>query len=220
MYVDTGTSWKALIAYGRATDEVPTAGWTSVNAGSGSSFTTLLGFLFGAAPSDGTINENMRCFVRTLPAKPYKVRTHIRMMPAGKSSATNAAAGAGLVLRDSVGGGLVGWQLQHNPGDTTNFPRLVAGKWTSPTVFSANYVDGHVLNQELGGGGGGIWLELADDNLGTATSRSFRFSMDGVNWFTFFQASATDFITPNQIGVCINPKINELDATFEGWEVA
>ena len=154
-----------------------------LNQGSSTESTTH-GFAFLAHPG-GSSSFDVSARVMAQPTKPYTITALMRI---GMSNTFNAA---GLLWRDSSGGGLhcvgVGWEGSATPG-------FDSFKANSPTSFNAHY---------SGSPGSGpwpsindLWIRIQDDN----TNRIFSVSIDGQTWLPLFTVGNTDFLTANQVG--------------------
>jgi len=148
---------------------------------------------------DTARSDNHRMLVMTEPATPYTITACVLI----RDPVTSYAFG-GLCWRDSASGKVVVFVHSSESGGS-----LRAGKWNSPTSYSAWY-----WNVTLGLAHGLMWLRIADDG----TSRICSWSVDGQHWSQVHSVSNTDFITADQVGITINPR-NDIAMTLLSWEV-
>lgn len=178
---DTGAAW---VPWGPVFPfTAPVSGdFSWINQGSSSVVTTFGGVaLVGAATGAGA---NIVARVKSAPSPPYVITACLRVNMLSK-----ALQGAGLCFRQSSDGKLHVFHMICG----TQFA-IVSAKYTSPTVFSADYVNLNALSDRM------LFLRIADNN----TNRICSLSGDGQNWITFHTVGRTDFLTADQVGFCIN----------------
>ena len=130
-------------------------------------------------PVGNISNWNMR--VLASPGVAYTLIVNILPLLQAKASLEY-----GVVWRASGSGNFVVISNNYTGG---SLPNLKVRKYTSPTVFSADYFT-TIWPHDL------RWFKLVDD----AVNRSVYASSDGVDWMLLHTVGRTDFITPNQIG--------------------
>lgn len=193
---DTGSVWTpfgpSLPLYDPT---IPAFAFT--NQGTATSSSTS-GAVILTAPS--TANDQLRILDVAAPGAPYTIT--VGFLP--NLLFANFLA-AGLCLRDSVGGGVVTFDMVARTAFFSTGFTMAASKWTSPTVFSAEYVlTGSPQPAAPWQIGPLMWLQVHDDN----TNRIFSASNDGVTFVPLFSVARTDFITPNRVGIYVNPNGN------------
>jgi hypothetical protein len=191
---DSGSDWKEY--YG-STPVYSTNGWPStwVNQGTATKDVTKGGLQLHQPALGG---DNVRCVVKTAPATPYIITVGLIPRPSLNGH------GVGIGFRDSVGGKLYN-VLYGAPGIGTT-------KWNSPTSWNNNITSlGTQGSQNLAGP---LWLQIEDNG----TNRIWRYSTDGIFFFTIQTASRTDFFTADQVGVFMNNNsAQDSDAWFISW---
>ncbi|MBP8975114.1 MAG: hypothetical protein KBG83_00200 [Bacteroidetes bacterium] len=79
--------------------------------------------------------------------------------------------------------------------------------WNTTTYY--NYI-GTATIQPI------FWMRLTQD----ANFRKIYISVDGIHWGELYSTSKSDFITPEKIGLCINPYANQrMQALFVHWSL-
>lgn len=179
----TGSAWVAFVpGFGQVTMPVD-ADFSWINQGGATTITTNGGVTIQDTGAAGT---NLHLRVKTAPATPYTLDFGFRT-----TLSTNASIEAGAVWRQSSDGKLVAMRWIAN---ALNFN---LSKWTSPTVFSADYLATTTYKPDMMRGL--IWVRLADDGA----NRIVSISSDGYNWTLFFSVGRTDFMTADQVGFYI-----------------
>lgn len=117
-------------------------------------------------------------------------------------SLIGAAARCGLLWRQSSDGKIVAFLYQHNPS-LSGINVASVYKWSSATTFSASYVEVPFYNQ-----GPLIWQRLQDNG----TNRKCFVSGDGQNWQQIHSVGRTDYMTADEVGICLDPA----QATYVG----
>jgi hypothetical protein len=140
--------------------------------------------LTGAGTASGA---NIVARVKTAPAIPYTITVHL--LPRMFSKAFQSY---GVCFRQSSDGKLQVFDVLNSDAGLST-PLLRSTKFTSPTVFSADYTSLRVADQPR-------WLQISDDG----TNRICRVSSDGVDWHVLHSVGRTDFLTANQIGFMIS----------------
>lgn len=92
---------------------------------------------------------------------------------------------AGLCWRESSTGALV---VITQSGNT-----IAVAKYASPTSFSANYFSKTLTQIPR-------WWRIRDDG----TNRICSWSADGINFIPFHTVSRTDFMTADEVGICVD----------------
>jgi hypothetical protein len=123
--------------------------------------------------------------VKSAPATPYTITAII----SNSYVATDFVDSFGLCFRQSGDGKLhtfgVGFATAFTGGHY-----ILSAKWTSPTVFSANYAANSFYATNP------IFLRIADDGA----NRICSYSSDGINFLTYDTIGRTDFLTADQVG--------------------
>lgn len=172
--------WGPLFAF----TEPVSGDFAWVNQGTSSVATTNGGIFFRAPAAAGT---NIRVRKKAAPSTPYVITAAFHQV--GPQSA------AGLCFRQSSDGKLVVFFVNN---DIT----LYAQKYTSATVFSANYL---AAAKHLPGAV--IWLRIADNG----TNRICSVSASGQNWVDVHSVGRTDFLTADECGFILST-----GSTYEG----
>lgn len=152
--------------------------WSWINQG-GASVSSTNG---GISLVSDTTTVNVRLRVMTAPAPPYTV-TVLALIMVGADVTVNQA---GIGFRDSGSGKLANMNFLANGN-------VEIQKWTSPTVFSANYTTSTWKASKFGVMP--LWLQMSDNN----TNRIFRSSTDGFNYLDIYSVGRTDFLTADQL---------------------
>lgn len=165
----------------------PTSSW---------SWLTTQGSASVAQNSDGEIlltvpgvsGDNIRMYGRSLVASSnYTVTMYLDPTYPAQDSIF-----AGMAVRESSSGKIVTW----GPGNASSVVHIATIKWTNATTYSADYsrivTNRYHLTPK--------WYRVRDD----ATNRYYEWSHNGTTWQTHTSALRTDFLTPDQVGICIN----------------
>ncbi len=139
-------------------------------------------YLFMAAGSTG---QNLRIRKKSAPATPYTITAAFQCTSVTAGGASEVHLGIG--FRQSSDGKL--HTLTVDPFSTAT--RLWSTKWTSATVFSAQYTT-LLLTEPLGQL---LWYRIADNG----TNRICSISRDGQNFMTFHSIGRTDFLTADEV---------------------
>ena len=165
--------------------------WTWVNQG-GASAADSTAIYVGASQVDGikieaptSAGDNLRILKKAAPSAPYT----ITMAFLANFQNANYYA-VGFCWRQSSDGKLIVASV----GRSTTF-KFSVDKWTSPTVYSANYAACDLSFLLIP-----IWLKLQDDN----TNRIVSYSTDGVTWIQIHSVGRTDFLTADEVGFYAN----------------
>lgn len=186
-FVDDGTNWRPNINGCLGTQPATVSNWTWVNQSTATA-TDVGGAIHLASASNNV--DSWRMLVRSLsPANSYTLLAHIRPLLYAANYAT-----ASIVLRESSSGKLVTFGLVRNTAGT---PDLQVTKWTNATTWVASYID-LTLTPMISDG---VWLRVVDDGANRVCSWSF----DGKNFMQAHTVGRTDFCTPDQYGVGVNP---------------
>ncbi len=167
---------------------------TSPNSGSFTWFNqgtatldTAQGGMYIYAPA--VAGDNFRILDKAIPAAPYTVT--FGFVPNLHNVNYNLA---GICMRESSSGKFVAFWV----GGSV----MSADKYTNVTTYSVNYARNTHTTFSIS------WLRVRDDG----TNRIFEFSMDGVHWLNFSTAPRTDFLTPDNIGPCVESNHGTFDA--------
>ena len=185
LYRDTGAAlvpWGPLLPFTAPVD----ADFAWINQG-GASVSTTNGGIFLNAPVGAGNNQRIR--KKAAPATPYTVSIGFIPMlyPASYSS-------VGLAWRQSSDGKLVTLRFYFDGTTNVGHIQIALSKWTSASVFSANYFDSNFFGSLVGGPC--LWARFADDGA----SRAVYISNDGINWMLLHAVARTDFLTADEVG--------------------
>jgi hypothetical protein len=172
---------------------VPADPGTWVNQGS-ATITAAKGLVHLACPSNSS-NNSVRARVKSTPSVPYTATFLFSAMYDMTDSAGSGIGEAGLCWRESGAGTLVTYTIQWY--NSTGNCKIQGSKWNSATSQNSQYINA----QWNVGSFSMLWVQLIDDN----TNRVFKTSVDGQNWMTVHSVTRTDFLTADQIGICLNP---------------
>ncbi len=162
--------------------------FTWVNKGTGADETLTSELFSGFSMRRGSTSSGNSALVRSLPGTDYTVTALISAPVLPRSW-----MGAGLCWRESSSGKLVTF----GPfGDGTNGTGLAVKKYTAPSTWSADYIWEKFPV--------GPYMVLQIQKSGA--NRIASFSLDGHNFVTWHSVSNTDFMTPDQIGVFVQPQ--------------
>jgi hypothetical protein len=168
--------------------------WTLVNQGSNTvtqGQSHLLLKRTGSAPSANSIFS----VVQSLPSQTCKYRAKLAL------SFKNADCMAGMVLRDSASSKIIEFVLYSGSSLTLKVLSYTSNTSAGTTVNSASAADTV------------LYLEIEQD----ASNRIYRYSANGVegSFVDLYSETKTTFITPDQIGVFINPFGAPMCAAFD-----
>lgn len=211
IFRDGGSSWSGFGPLAPMTPPVLSQ-FTFVNQGTGSSSgnvsqNTGSPVILWSGASAGA--AAIRALVQAAPATPYSLTTFIRC------NIGNAGFNQfGIGFRRSTGGSNASGFITLNWVYNNGSPIWQFSKWTSATVFSADYVanpaDARQFNPIAG-----FWLRLTDDGTNIAAS----VSADGIIYQTVRTVSRTDFFGsgPDQLCFLIEPEANYVFMTIYHW---
>jgi hypothetical protein len=188
VWLDTGSAWVIASVKGMPGILPPNAAsWTTINFGT-STLSDAYGYL-KLIPQMGT--DEQRIAVRTAPSTPYTVTALFEFVGEHVN-----VYNAGFCIRDTttVSGNnhLVVWHVGY--GNAVN---ISLQNWTGEHNFSST-VATHPIGDFVGRH---LWMQFSDNG----TNFFFRWSPNGLDWFTWGSAGRTAWLTtPNQIGFSIN----------------
>lgn len=202
-WVKVSGVWRPIVD-GVVGVEVPTTGWSWVNQGA-AAVDESKGAIHLSTPSSASLNQRMR--VRVVPGTPYTITACVVLGTGFSTTASNFALAA-LVFRASGAGTHItfGFTWNYNAGGSTY--SLTSSKYNSATSFNSNYFDYKVSVQHK------IWLRLQD----TGANRVCSWSPDGRNFHTVHTIGRTDFLTADQVGICVEGSNNTAAITLLSWE--
>jgi hypothetical protein len=151
------------------------------NQGGASVSTSDVG-IFLSIPASASIS--LRSRYKAAPTPPYVITAAFVPLFFG----TNTFDTYGFIWSDGTKFATFG--VGYNTGVTGGY-YLLSGKWTSSTVYAANY-----LALAYSQFGPLVWLRIADNN----TNRICSLSSDGQNWVVFDTQTRTDHLTPTRVG--------------------
>jgi len=175
-----------------------------VNQGDASAVQSANTIHFDAPQNSG---DNLRLLVMSAPSTPYTITMHFSSLM--WHAANNSM---GMVWRNSSSGKLV--TLSCLTTSSIKSYKLEVLRYNSPTSWNSN-----ITSMEMPGLF--PWLRIQDDG----TNRKSFISVNGQNWVEVHAISRTDFITPDQVGIFINPQDtgsdgHDLAMHLLSWEVS
>ncbi len=196
----TGLKWAAAAGGGGSSFTPPplVSTWTWVNQGTATAVDQT-NALYMRAPQ--AAQANIRALVRAAPATPWTLTAgFLGWLHAGTSQ------GVGLCFRNSSGAMQPHWFW------TSTGQNL---QWYGQNMNSATSYSGdlELINLPPSAQTFPVWFRLADDG----TNKSFSVSPDGTNFELVHSIARTSFMTPNQIGICLNSASNVVSMTLVSW---
>ncbi len=180
---DTGSVWSTWGPIYPLTPPPAVSGnLTWVNQGGATATETLDSILLTVPAGAGT---NLRGLYRSVSSTWTLTACFIPIFPTANNNS------CGVMFRQSSDGKMVVWGLTTDGASPTK-PTLLAGKYTSATLYSANYT----VNYPITWGPCPLWLKIADNG----TSRISSWSPNGIDWVDFHTVGRTDFLTADQVG--------------------
>ena len=138
-------------------------------------------------------STNLCMVMKTYPTPPFTVEMAF-ISTAHPMGASNLMVG--LCIRDSVSGKIQGY----GPGGTSNEMELVGGNYSAYTTYAGAVTGWPTLGSfscsSL------IWIKYVDNS----SNRIISISVDGCTWSQIVSLATTDYLTPNQIGLCVEAK--------------
>lgn len=199
-FIFDGTKWQAFFM-GYHVNEPLSSAFSWVNQGGAAIVTTLGGIQLTVPPNSGdSFREQVQSWT------PGQQCVDIAFLP----SFHYTSAFMQLLLRNSGSTNQAGWSI--GSGTQPSFA-LGGSRFASPTSFNSNYT---VTQAEFMGTGPLLWLRIYDDGT---TNRTIYFSVDGNQFYQFFQESRTAYITPNQVGFAIDQSVNTSGTRSAMWVV-
>jgi len=185
---DNGSSWEKFGPIWPMTPPLASDFPRWVNQGT-STFTDVKGapFLQGQL---GT-STNVRARVKDYPTSSFTVEMAFTLNCWPYSTSLGLG---GLLIRDSISMKFVTF----GAGGQSSDLQVQAYNWNSPISASGSVTGSaatHFGEAQL------FWLKYYDD---FATNRVISASVDGYNWVQIVSIGRTDWIVPNEIGVCVN----------------
>lgn len=176
------------------------ASWSNVTLGATTRFEDQPGrvlFLSAAAGS----SPDHKVATRPVPSTPYVITAGV--MPLLGFNVASSVCGIG--WRESSSGRLV--ILGTYFATTGN--RVYHAKYNTPTSFNAVYQDvpGYI--------GQIVWFRLEDNG----TNRRVGYSTDGTNFLYIDSRTRTDFLTPDQVFIGVDPENIAAAMTIVSWKV-
>lgn len=159
-----------------------------VNQGPASVDTTY-GGIYLTSPADAT--PSLRCRVKTLPAAPYVITA--ALLP---HRFVGNYQSIGLLWRDSGSGKITTVSYGFDLAATTvGFIRC--DKWTDAVTYNSSYAGKFDLIP-----GAALFIQMSDDGA----NRGVAISFDMRHWTPVLSVGNTDFLTPDQVGIYVNPQ--------------
>jgi hypothetical protein len=177
----TGSAWAPYGPRVPLTDPLLRT-WAWFNQGT-ATVDTSRGAVILQAP--GSSGNQVRGYEESFGAGTYTVT--MGFLPA--LIAGGQAPGAGLLLRDSVGGKFIFFFMMDN--NTT--PTIRIDQWNSAGSFSAQ---AFAVSGQVATGPGLHWLRVQDNG----TNRLYSVSADGVTWAQVYSEARTTWCTPDRRG--------------------
>lgn len=198
-FVDNGVAWQPFGPTWILTRPPASASWTNVTLGSTVAFTDENDALFLSASAGSS--PDFKIAARAAPATPYKITALLCPMPGIGVNSSVVTIG----WRESSSGKIAPFGVYISA--TAN--RIYYAKYNTPTSFNAVYFDvpGYL--------GQFIWLRLEDDG----TNRRVGYSMDGKHFMFPQSTSRTDFLTPDQVFIAVDPETVASAMTVLSWKV-
>ena len=187
-YRDTGAAWNA---FGTVFPLTPPAfaDFAWINQGSATEVDGNWGIYMTDTNAGG---DQIRILKKSVPATPYSVIVGCKPIFSFNASVPFA----GLVLRESGSGKLVFFGSQWRVAGTVSGTFMSIFNYTSPTAFSATVLfDFYAFLGDI------LWLKVTIDS----TNRTYYLSSDGFNYIQVSQVGATNFLTVDEAGFCVNP---------------
>jgi hypothetical protein len=198
---DTGSAWASWGPLYRMTPPV-LGDFTQINFGSASAVDDI-GAVYLFAPSNGGA-QNLRMLARTLPSAPYTVTVCILPLLSNVQF-SQAAFG----LRNSANDDAVLFKMQTS--GATSF-EISYEKWNSNSSGGVgNYIAQQAGTMMLARP---IFLRFEDDN----TNRILSWGADGKNFLPLHSVGRTDFVTPDQAFIGLNPYDRATGITLYSWK--
>jgi len=189
---DNGSTWDKFGPIWPVTPPVAADFPTWVNQGTATCIDSK-GGMYLSVPNSSSCNMALR--VKTYPTPPFTVEMAF-IFNAHCMGATGF--NIGLVIRDSVSGKIQSYGV----GGEMYQMELMGYNYNSYSSASGAITGwpaaAHFTDQPI------VWLKYYDDN---ASARVISVSVDGYNWAQVVSLTRTDWCTPNQIGVAIEPRI-------------
>lgn len=197
-FMDNGVAWQPFGPLFMMTKPPTSASWTNVSLGT-AAFTDENDALFLSASNGGA--PDIRIAARAAPATPYKITACIVPLfhPGTNSSVV------GVAWRDSGTGKIANFIVYTGTGGG----RVGYNKYNSPTSFNSSYFDVAGFMTPY------VWLRLEDDG----TNRRVGWSSDGKHFFFFGSTPRTDFLTPDQVCILVDPENISAAMTVLSWKV-
>lgn len=200
---DSGSAWVPWGPLFPLTKPPASSSFTWVNQGSATVTEEKDAIVLRSTTTSGS--PNLRARTIAAPATPYTITALLQPGTIVKGNHS-----FGLLWRDSSGGGLVVFDLYTDGTDLV----LRVSKYTSPTVFSADYQAISAWTPWWP-----MFLRIADNG----TNRICSYSGDGQNFVQFHSVGRTDFITPDEIGFHINSESSgtphlDMATTLLSWK--
>lgn len=189
VYYDNGSTWSRVSIGGTVGPfgDVPTTGWSAVNAGSSTFAADKDSMLLTRPNSAGT---DLNLYVRTLtPSSNYSAAFYLDLV-----GHPNGVYDLGICLRNSSSGYIICWGVSSVPASYAYGGTIRTSKWTSASAWSAAYSANF---RAFASGPCPKWWRFVDNG----TTRYMEYSHSGIDWLTYYSVSRTDFMTPDQIGV-------------------
>ena len=179
-----------------ADDEPLLTDYAWVNQGAATAG-SLGGGIFLYGPEGSSVNY--RVLVKSLPSTPWSVEIGMESYLYNVNYAR-----AGICLRQSSNGRLVGWGLQNENNQL--------GIWQ---LISATQWQGGVAQDSFFPAGRRIWLKFYDNG----TTRYYYWSLDGYNWIQYYSEGNTEWVTADQFGFIVGSEHGSLPAAAKYFHV-
>lgn len=194
------SSYFGLGALFPLTTPPPSASWINVSLDANTRFEVQDGGVLFLSSSAGA-SPSFKVAARTAPATPYTITACI--VPLFHPGTTASVVGIG--WRDSSTGRLATW-IVYSMGSGL---RVAYNKYNSPTSFNSSYFDVPGFLTPY------LWMRLEDNG----STRRVGWSADGRNFFFIGSTSRTDFLTPDQVCIFVDPETIAAAMTVASWKV-
>ncbi len=174
--------------------------WIPINT-TGATIIDEFGTIFMSKPS--AAGPNVAMLMMSSSKVPYKATAQFAYTPS-----LGAVAGlAGLYIRESSSGRLVGFGFHWNTGPTW---RMYLHKLNSPTSANSDYLaNNNAFFSPY------IWMQVEDDGV----NRFHRMSYDGRHFIHIFSVSRSDFMTADMVGWGIDTQSAAAQVRLVSWRI-
>jgi len=196
---DNGSTWEKFGPIWPMTPPQVSDFPTWVNQGASTAVDNKGAIFLSAAPVG---SANIRALLKSYPTPPFTIE--MAFIPVVHLQYDGSSIVGGLCIRESSSGKLqtYGWC-----GGT--YPRSAGLNYSSPTGstsaitgWSASGLNMHFCTNLT-------WIKYVDNS----SNRIISISSDGVSWLQMVSLGLTDYLTPDQIGFCVNNEVTGTEAS-------